>query len=259
MPRSPLPAAAAVALLGCAAVASPASAAVTGADKALIITANTSDVLTAGFANNAAVSLIRDKVVIAKAVNKNDPAAAPPEGGVNSAHIGALGGCWTTFTPQLLPGDVVQIGADSTVVQGVNAESLVVQGDRIVVHGTAVSGGGVRLPADEIDAQLHPPSGRFSQGSSGGQFLSAQRGDLGGVITHHAPGSSRWTARWPLPSDPADNVFAREATVVGAWTGPAAGPANAGGEETDFEVGGESGPIASCDGSPYAPNGPTGA
>ena len=258
MSRSSLPAAAA-AILGCAAFAAPAPAAVTGVDKAITVTANTSDILLADFANNAAVSLVRDNVTIAKGVNKNDPAAAPPEGGVNSVHAGALGGCWTTFTPQLLPGDVIKVGTDSTVVQGVTAEPLVISGDRIVVHGTAVTGKGVRLPADEIDAMLMPPSGKFASGSSGGQFLSAQNGDQGGIITYDAPGSSSWTARWPLPADPGDNARAREASVVGAWTGPAAAPANAGGEETDFEVGAEPGPIASCDTSPYRPNAPTGA
>src|SRR4051794_36238044 len=110
MSRSPRPAPRrrwtplAAAVVGAAVLAPAAHGAVAGADKALIVTSNTSDVLTAGFADGAAVSLLRDGVKIAAAVNKNDPAAAPPEGGVNSAHVGAVGGCWTGFTPQLLPG-----------------------------------------------------------------------------------------------------------------------------------------------------------
>src|SRR5439155_1559570 len=84
---------------------------------------------------------------------------------------------------------------------------LVVEGGEFVVRGTARGPSGARLPAAEVDAQLHSPGGRFSQGSSGGQFLSAQGGDLGGVITYDAPGSAHWTARWPALGA-ADSAFA---------------------------------------------------
>jgi len=90
----------AVAVAGCAACAAPTSApaAVAGANKAITVTANTSDVLLAGFANGAAVSVVRDGVTIAKAVNANIPGVAPAEGGINSAHLAGAGGCWTAFT-----------------------------------------------------------------------------------------------------------------------------------------------------------------
>ncbi|HEY3021721.1 MAG TPA: chitobiase/beta-hexosaminidase C-terminal domain-containing protein [Solirubrobacteraceae bacterium] len=249
----PIPCALGAAVAACAALAGPAPAAVTGVDKAIIVTSNTSDILLAGFADNATVNVVRDGVTVATGKNKNDPAAAPPEGGVNSVHAGALGGCWTGFTPQLLPGDEIRVGTDSTVIHDVTATPLAVDGGQLVVRGTAVSKTGAPLPLDEVDAQLHSPGGRFSQGSSGGQFLSAQNGDLGGVITYDAPGSTRWTARWPSLGA-ADSAFALAGAVVGAWTGPAAAPANAGGEETDYEVGATPGPIDSCADSPYAPN-----
>jgi len=143
-------------------------------------------------------------------------------------------------------------------VQGVTAEPLVVSGGQMVVHGTAVNAAGTRLPAAEIDAQLWSPSGRFSQGSSGGQFLSAQGGDLGGLIIYDSPTSTHWTARWPMPSNTADSVFALNAMVLGAWTGPAGAPATAGGEQTKFEAGATPGPIGACT-QPYAPNAPTDA
>src|SRR3954451_10283187 len=159
MPRFPLAARlrrwspVAVAVAGCAACAAPTSApaAVAGVNKAIIVTANTSDVLLAGFANGAGVSVVRDGVTIAKAVNANTPGVAPAEGGINSAHLAGAGGCWTDFTPQLLPGDTVKAGNDSTVLQGVTPDPLVVSGGELIVHGTAVDANGNRLSAGEID------------------------------------------------------------------------------------------------------------
>src|SRR4051794_12758542 len=132
-----------------AALPTPAPAAVAGVDKAITVTSNTSDVLLAGFANNAAVSVVRDGVTIATAKNKNDPAASPAEGGVNSAHLAGLGGCWTSFTPQLLPGDTIKVGTDSTVVRGITAEPLRVEGGEIVVRGSAVSVPGAPVTSDQ--------------------------------------------------------------------------------------------------------------
>src|SRR3954454_19398775 len=140
--------AAAAAVGGYALAAAPATspAAVAGAAKAIVVTANTSDVLLAGFANGAAVCVLRDGVKIASAVNVNVPGAAPAEGGINSAHLAGAGGCWTAFTPQLLPGDTVKVGADSSVVQCVTADAMVMTSDQMVVHGTAVTAAGTRLP-----------------------------------------------------------------------------------------------------------------
>src|SRR4051812_10279393 len=257
-PRRWTPAVAAV--TGCLVLlpAAPAPAAVTGVDKAITVTYNTSDVFLAGFPDAAAVSLVRDGVTVAKGVNLNVPATAPAEGGINTAHLAGLGGCWTTFTPQLLPGDTIKVGADSTVVQGVTAEALVIADGQLIVHGTAVDPNGTRLPAAEIDAQLWSPSGKFSAGSSGGQFLSAQRGNLGGIITYDGPRTNQWTARWPMPSSTIDQTFARNPGVVGAWPGRAAAPPTAGGEQTDFAVDATPGPVSPCT-APYAPDAATAA
>src|SRR3954470_7190545 len=249
----------AAAALVCAVLPTSSPAAVTGVDKAIIVTSNTSDVLLAGFANAAAVSVVRDGVTVATAKNKNDPAAAPAEGGINSAHLAGLGGCWTGFTPQLLPGDTIKVGTDSTVVRGVTAAPLSVQGGELVIHGSAVSVPGAPVAADQLDAQLHPPgAGRFSSGASGGQFLSAFLGNLGGVILPDAPRSLSWTARWPVPDAAGDRALALASSVVATWTAPDVA-ANAGGEETDYEVGAEPGPVAGCEASEYAPNAPTNA
>jgi hypothetical protein len=248
----------AAAAAGCAVCAQPAMAAVAGANKTIVVTANRSDVFLGGFANNAAVSVVRDGVTIATGKNVNIPATAPAEGGVNAAHLAGAGGCWTTFTPQLLPGDTIKVGADSTVVQGVTADPLVIADGQLIVHGTAVDPNGTRLPAAEIDAQLWSPSGKFSAGSSGGQFLSAQRGNLGGIITYDGPRTNQWTARWPMPSSTVDQTFASNSQVVGAWTGPAGAPPTAGGEETDFAVDATPGPVSPCT-APYAPDAATAA
>src|SRR3954452_23666639 len=140
-----------VAVAGCALCAQPASAAVAGANKTIVVTANRSDIFLGGFANNAAVSVVRDGVTVATGKNVNIPATAPAEGGVNAAHLAGAGGCWTTFTPQLLPGDTIKVGTDTTTVQGVTAEPLVITGGQMLVRGTAVSAAGTRLPAAEID------------------------------------------------------------------------------------------------------------
>src|SRR3954471_7859077 len=246
----------AAATVACAALAAPAGAAVVGVNRAIVVTSNTSDVLLSGFAANAAVSLVRDGVTIATGKNVNIPGVAPAEGGLNSAHLAGAGGCWAKFTPQILPGDTVKVSTSSTVVHDLGATALSVVGGQIVVHGTAVGVNGAPLPTDEVDAQIWSPSGRFSQGSSGGQCLSSQRGDLGGVLTYDAPGSTHWTARWPSLG-PADNAFALAGTIVGAWTGPAGAPPTAGGEQSDFEAAGVPGPLDNCASSPYAPDGPT--
>src|SRR5947207_12630057 len=248
----------AVAALGCAALASPAPApaAVVGANRSIVVTANTSDVLLSAFANAAVVSLVRDGVTIASGKNVNIPGAAPAEGGINSAHLAGAGGCWTTFTPQILPGDTIKVSTSSTVVHDVTATPLTVEGGQIVVRGTAVGLTGTPLAAAEVDGQIWSPGGRFSAGSSGGQFLSSQRGNLGGVLTYDAPGSTHWTARWPSLGA-ADNAFALAGSIIGAWTGPAGAPPTAGGEQSHFEAGGVPGPLDNCAASPYAPDGPT--
>jgi len=246
------------AILGSAAIASPAGAAVANPNDAIVVTSNTSDLLLSG-PENVAVTVDRPTIgggttTIATGTSGSDP-AAPGESGINSAHIVGTpaDGCWDAFTPQLLAGDVINLdNGDSTTVAGVTAEPLIVDGNNVIVHGTAFSESGGQLPADEIDAQLFPPNGKFDGGSSGGQFLSAQAGDGGGSIAYDAPGSNNWTAHFNNLGT--DTALAKRAQVVGAWTGPAA--ATGGGEETDFEVGATPGPNADCAGSPYAPNEP---
>ena len=143
LPFAP-PCALAAALLACAALAAPAPAAVAGAGKSIIVTSNTSDVSLTGFADNAAVTLVRDGLTIATGTNRNVPATSPAEGGVNSTHVGAAGGCWNGFTTQLLPGDQIRIGADNTVVQDVTAEPLAVEGGEFVRHAGTVRQPGAR-------------------------------------------------------------------------------------------------------------------
>src|SRR3954447_16221243 len=165
----------AAALLGSAAMAAPAGAQapVGGAPAPTIaITYNTADILLADV-TAATVSVKRGAANLATGTVDGDPVAG--EFGVNSFHLALAGvptGCWNTFTPQMLPGDVVTVaGQDPITIPDMTADAPVVEGNTIVVHGTLGAGVDPTL----ISVQLHPAAGKFAAGvgSSGGQFLDS--------------------------------------------------------------------------------------
>src|SRR4051794_12914587 len=130
------------------------------------VTYNTSDVLLAEMDNAKTVTVTRAGNEIATAT----PAGLPGEIGVNSAHIPGDTGCWTTFTPQILPGDVLAVdGANSITIPDMTAETPTLEGDTVVVRGHATG-----IDQSLLSVQLHPANGgRFTNGSSGGQFLDS--------------------------------------------------------------------------------------
>src|SRR3954454_21940391 len=158
----------AAALLASAMLAVPAGAAVADPNGALVVGLNTSDVLLAP-SEAASVNVERDGTIIATGTTAGP--AGGGESGLNAAHLPAATGCWDVFTPQLLAGDVVNNldNGDTTVVAGVSAEPKQIVGNTIVLHGVAADASGARLPADQIDAQLHPANaGRFQDAGSSG-------------------------------------------------------------------------------------------
>src|SRR4051812_32955102 len=178
----------AAALLGSAALAAPAGAqAPVGVPPVptIQITYNTADILLANV-TAATVSVKRGAATLANGTVAGDPVAG--EFGVNSFHLALAGvptGCWNGFTPQMLPGDVVTVaGQDPISIPDITAETPVVQGNSVVVHGTVGAG----VDPSLISVQLHPAGGgKFAAGvgSSGGQFLDSlnQRGFVASFTT----------------------------------------------------------------------------
>src|SRR5205085_11676546 len=177
----------------------------------------------------------------------------PAEFGINSLHLALAGvpqGCWTGFTPQILPGDVVNVDGQSIAIPDITAEAPVQVGNDVVVHGTAAPG----LNPAGLDVQIWPAgAGRFAGGlgSSGGQFISFlnQRGFAASFAFD--PGSTtRWTARF--------TALAAQAAVAANGTArieydPAAGGAATVATLVDYDAPATPGPVAGC-GAPYAPN-----
>ena len=75
--------------------------------------------------------------------------------------VGATMGCWTGYTPQILPGDTVTYDGGSVTIPDLTAEKPVVEGNSIVVRGTAVGG-----DLASVSVQLFPGAGaiKFTDG-----------------------------------------------------------------------------------------------
>jgi hypothetical protein len=248
----------AAAILGSAAFAAPAGAQAVGgggggggaAVPTIQISYNTADINLADFdATTATVK--RGGATIGTGTFGGDPVAAPGELGLNSAHNVAGGiptGCWTGFTPQILPGDVVTVGAESVTIPDITAQPPVVQNGDIVVHGTAAPGTDLAL----LDVQLWPAAAaRFGNGR---QFMSAARPQGFGVAYSYDAGSAtNWTARF-IGVTAGDLALASTAEAIAEFD-PAAlaavDPAVA--TIVDFTAGVTPGPVAGC-GAPFAPN-----
>src|SRR3954469_24682887 len=166
---------------------------------AIGVTYNTGEILYTDPAGNPTTATVaRGAAALATGTfNAPDP-LAPGEFGVNSAHLALAGtatGCWNSFVPQMLPGDTVTVDGTDILVPDITAEPPVVEGNAIVVHGTA-SGVDTSLLAVEI---APAGAGKFGGGvgSSGGQFLSSI-GPRGFAATFAMdPGSAtKWTARF---------------------------------------------------------------
>ena len=189
-------------LVGSALFAGPASAQKpTGGAvvPAISVTYNTGEILyTDPPADPTTASVTRIGTLASGTFNAPDP-LAPGEFGVNSSHLALAGvatGCWNSFVPQILPGDTVTVDGNDIPVPDITAEPPVVEGNAVVVHGTAGAGVDTSL----LDVQIAPAAaGKFAGGvgSSGGQFLSSL-GPKGFAATFSMdPGAAgRWAARF---------------------------------------------------------------
>ena len=138
-----------------------------------------------------------------------DPAnPISPQGGlVEVNHPG--GACWFGTTPDIRPGDTVQIDivggpnagiADATTVMNITAKRPVQTApDTVVVHGTAQDSftaiPGNPLPIAEIEHRIVAPGNLFDL--NGRRTLRATPvAGADGTLAYDAPGSINWTATY---------------------------------------------------------------
>jgi len=186
-----------------------------------------------------------------------DPAnPISPQGGIVEVnHPG--GACWFGTTPDIRPGDIVQIDvvdgpntgiADATTVMNITAKRPVQTApDTVVVHGTAQDSftavPGNPLPIAEIEHRIVAPGNLFDL--NGRRTLRATSvAGSDGTLAYDAPGSINWTATYSGLS-PADVTLALGAESRGMWLGRAVAPAL---ETTVYEIGALTvgGPAAPC-------------
>jgi Chitobiase/beta-hexosaminidase C-terminal domain len=182
---------------------------------------------------------------------------ADADGLVEVNHPG--GGCWEGTTPDILPGDKIQIETgvdqgDATTTANVRAEPAVLDanGD-VVVRGTAFEQDGVTpLPLDSIEQRIIAGNPGFSNGRRRLQATTAgPPADDAELKADTAAGPGHWIVTYNNITD-ADKALAVDSETRVLWLG--ADPL-AGSELTIFEVGpGDAivgGPSAPCT-APFA-------
>jgi hypothetical protein len=205
---------------------------------------NTASITLSNFPNGATpITVTRDGQTIANAVA--NVGAVGGTAGAATLNVPGLVGvghvldCWTTFTPDILPGDIITIGgvAGTTVTAPdftVSAPSQV--GSELFTRGKAADAAG--NPMAGVVGQLFSAVNRFSVGNKGGQLL-------GGGLTFDAPGSSSYTARFA--GTPGDLAIGLSATAQITTIPPAVHPV--GGVAAVMTIGaqtGAPGPVAGC-------------
>ncbi|MEA2156528.1 MAG: large repetitive protein, partial [Solirubrobacteraceae bacterium] len=222
----------------------------------------------AGFADgdNVVVTVIRNGIQIGVTppiAAQDDTTTAGFDGMVEVNHPG--GGCWLTNTPDILPGDIVRTTVDSSTTAanvGVQDQTTTANvttqaptnpsSGRIVVHGTAKTATGARLPDAQVEQRFVTTGNLFQR--NGKRTLRA-----GGAAPATDGGKFSWdgsTTNWTVEYT---NLSASDVTEVmrsdprALWLG--ANPAT-GQELTIYESSFFGGPTAPCT-APLASNGVT--
>src|SRR4051812_36728854 len=128
------------------------------------------------------ITVSRDGTVIANATANVD--------GTGLANLNVAGivapeplDCWTGFTPEILPGDVITIGgAAGTTITTPNfsVERPTQVGNELIMHGSAADAAGNPMA---VDGTLVSKLQRFSTGSKGAQIMT-------GALSFDAAGTS---------------------------------------------------------------------
>ncbi|HTN24867.1 MAG TPA: chitobiase/beta-hexosaminidase C-terminal domain-containing protein [Solirubrobacteraceae bacterium] len=217
-------------------------------------------VSSSGFAatDSVVINVLRNGVTIgtsAPLTPIDDPGTPGFDGIAEVNHPG--GGCWTTTTPDILPGDVVRAtvaGApdqDQTTTANVTVDRPTSPASgTIVVTGTAQTAAGDPIPVDQIEQRLVAPGASFDL--NGRRTLRANSVGADGNLAYDAAGSIHFTATY-TGLTAADVTLALGAESRSMWLGSNPGT---GQESTIFENPGTPGPSAPCT-APLAVNGVT--
>jgi Chitobiase/beta-hexosaminidase C-terminal domain len=244
------------AILGTAALAAPAQAAGPPAGGApaptLMVTYNTSSIIAEDLTATTATVTRGTGATIGTGTLVDSTDGAFSLNDAVTAIDGLPTGCWAGFTPQILPGDTVNVDGTAVTIPDITADPPVQEGNTVVVHGTAVG-----VDPAGLDVQLHS-AGRFvGFGSAGGAFLSSLLQDVPTSVTFNG---SSFTARFQGLGDQLTAAALSTAVVeVGA---PEVEVAPGGVAPTaifvDYQAGATGGPVGACAGSIYRPNEATG-
>jgi hypothetical protein len=202
------------------------------------------------------VTLWRGAVQIGVAsgiVPQDDPKTPAFDGLFDLNHLGVP--CWDTSTPDVLPGDVVDVtdqngATDQTTVANVvvtaGAAADPLSPGTVVMHGTATGPLGALSPG-EVQARIISKNNLFSAAAGGKRDIRA--------TPVFDSGAGTWTATFPdLPPADLARAVGGESRVL--WLGRVPGGATPLGspiESTIYELGAIGGGAAGCPGgAPYA-------
>jgi hypothetical protein len=160
--------------------------------------------------------------------------------------------CWTGFTPDILPGDIVNIGASAVPVggAGVGATALTMPnfsisrpaqvGSELVAHGTAVDALG--NPVTGVQGMIISKLPRFSTGTKGGSIIS-------GALGFDNLATGAFTTRF-AGLTAGDMALGLSSAVAEIATVPAGGPGAPAAVGPVFTLGADNpavpGPVAGC-------------
>lgn len=204
------------------------------------------------------VKVIRNGATIATSTAVepvDDPSTPTFDGVVEVNHPG--GGCWENSTPDILPGDKIQIETapgvgDATTTANVKAEPARLEGGNVVVRGTAFNLDGTPMPLDQVEQRIIAGSPGFSNGRRRLQATTAgPPADDAQLHADPVAGPGHWIVTYSaITAD--DKTLAVDSETRVLWLG---GDPLAGNELTIFEVGpGDAivgGPSAPCT-APFA-------
>jgi chitobiase/beta-hexosaminidase-like protein len=253
------------AALAAAAIAAPASAAGGGVvAPGGEVVYNTASVTLSNYPNGAVlVTVTRDGTQIASGTAN----VAAGIANINVAGIVAPEplDCWTTFTPDILPGDIVTVGASVVPLggAGVGATALTMPnfsisrptqvGSELVAHGTAVDALG--NPMTGVVGSIISKIPRFSIGGKGGSIID-------GALGFDNIATGAFTTRFAglTPGDMALGLSSATAEIA---TVPVGGPGAPAAVGPAFSIGADNpavpGPVAGCGAAPLGADSVTGA
>src|SRR3954452_2059682 len=172
--------------------------------------------------------------------------------------------CWTGFTPDILPGDIINVGAAAVPVggAGVGATALTMPnftvgrptqvGSELVMHGTAVDAAGA--PMTGVLGSIISKLPRFSTGTKGASIIT-------GALSFDNLATGAVTTRFAGLSA-GDMALGQTSAVAEIATVPAGGPGAPAAVGPAFSIGADTpavpGPVAGC-GSPLGSDAVSGA